>query len=147
MACVCQNQSRHSKRCAMPSSFSHVQLFVIPRTVARQAPLSMGFSGKITGVACHALLQGIFPTQGSNPRFLWLPHCRWILYHWATREALINSRTLIFLPFTFDFPVCFCYSSSIPVARFSALFCFFHSLFGLCLLSSSLHKAASPCSG
>ena len=27
--------------------------------------------GKNTGVGCHALLQGIFPTQGSNPR---LPH-------------------------------------------------------------------------
>ena len=24
--------------------------------------------GKNTGVGCHALLQGIFPTQGSNPR-------------------------------------------------------------------------------
>ena len=34
--------------------------------------------GKNTGVGCHALLQGIFPTQGSNPG---LPHCRWILYH------------------------------------------------------------------
>ena len=33
--------------------------------------------GKNTGVSCHALLQGIFPTQGSNPG---LPHCRWILY-------------------------------------------------------------------
>ena len=28
--------------------------------------------GKNTGVCCHALLQGIFPTQGSNPS---LPHC------------------------------------------------------------------------
>ena len=28
----------------MFSHFSHVQLFVIPWTVARQAPLSMGFS-------------------------------------------------------------------------------------------------------
>ena len=26
----------------------------------------MGFTGKDTGVACHALLQGIFLTQGSN---------------------------------------------------------------------------------
>ena len=26
-----------------------------------------------TGVGCHALLQGIFPTQGSNPGLL---HCR-----------------------------------------------------------------------
>ena len=32
--------------------------------------------GKNTGVGCHALLQGIFPTQGSNPGLL---HCRWIL--------------------------------------------------------------------
>ena len=30
-----------------------------------------------TGEGCHALLQGIFPTQGSNPG---LTHCRWILY-------------------------------------------------------------------
>ena len=29
--------------------------------------------GKNTGVGCHALLQGIFPTQGLNPG---LPHCR-----------------------------------------------------------------------
>ena len=33
--------------------------------------------GKITGVGCHFLLQGIFPTQGSN---LGLLHCRQILY-------------------------------------------------------------------
>ena len=31
-------------------------------------------SGKNTGVGCHALLQGIFLTQGSNPRLLSLPH-------------------------------------------------------------------------
>ena len=30
-----------------------------------------------TGVCCHAPLQGIFPTQWSNPGLL---HCRWILY-------------------------------------------------------------------
>ena len=34
--------------------------------------------GKNTGVGCHALLQGIFPTQGTNPG---LPHYRWIFYH------------------------------------------------------------------
>ena len=32
---------------------------------------------KNTRVDCHALLQGIFPTQGQNPG---LPHCRRILY-------------------------------------------------------------------
>ena len=34
--------------------------------------------GKNTGVGCHALLEEIFPTQGSNPGLL---HCSWILYH------------------------------------------------------------------
>ena len=34
--------------------------------------------GKNIRLVCHALLQGIFPIQGSNPG---LPHCRWILYH------------------------------------------------------------------
>ena len=35
------------------------------------------FPGNSTGVDCHFLLQGIFPTQGSN---LGLPHCRQMLY-------------------------------------------------------------------
>ena len=58
-------------------SFSRVQLNVTPWTVAHQAPLSMGFSGKNTGVSCYFLLQGIFPIQGLNPS---LPHCRQTLY-------------------------------------------------------------------
>ena len=37
--------------------------FVTPRTAARQAPLSMGFSRQDTGVGCHVLLQGLFLTQ------------------------------------------------------------------------------------
>ena len=47
--------------------------------------------GKNTGVGCYALIQGIFPTQGSNPG---LPHCRQILYHlshqgsWSPEWAL-----------------------------------------------------------
>ena len=46
--------------------------------------------GKITVMGCYFLLQGIFPTQGLNPGFL---YCRQILYHlshlnhWATRQA------------------------------------------------------------
>ena len=39
--------------------------------------------GKNTGVGCHAFLQGISPTQGSNPG---LPHCRWILYRLNQQE-------------------------------------------------------------
>ena len=57
-------------------------------TVACQAPLPMRFSGKNTGVGCHALLQGIFLIQCSNLQLLWLLHCRWILYCWGTGEAL-----------------------------------------------------------
>ena len=48
--------------------------------------------GKNTGVGCHFFLQGIFPTQGSNPHLL---HYRWILYCWAIRE--VQSHQLIFL--------------------------------------------------
>ena len=44
--------------------------------------------GKNTGVGCHALLQGIFPTQGSNPGIL---HCRWIFYHLSHRTPLHNE--------------------------------------------------------
>ena len=38
------------------------------------------FSVKNIGVDCHALLQGIFLTQGSNSHLLCLLHCRQILY-------------------------------------------------------------------
>ena len=44
------------------------------------------FPGKSTGVGCHSLLQGIFPTQGSN---LGLLHCRHILYH-LSHQVLSN---------------------------------------------------------
>jgi len=47
-------------------------------------------------VGCHSLLQGIFPTQGSNPGLL---HCRWILYCLSDQERLpgINTSLLIHL--------------------------------------------------
>ena len=41
--------------------------------------------GKNTGVGWHVLLQGIFPTQGSNPG---LPHCRRILYQLSHQGRL-----------------------------------------------------------
>ena len=63
------------------SHFSRVQLFATPWTVARQAPLSVRYSpSRSTGVGCHALLQGIFPTQGSNSSLLHFLHRRRILY-------------------------------------------------------------------
>ena len=50
----------------MLSYFSHIQLCATLGTAAYQAPLSMGFPDKSTGVVCHDFLQGIIPTQGSN---------------------------------------------------------------------------------
>ena len=43
--------------------------------------------GKDTGVGCHALLQGIFPTQGSTPG---LQHCRRIPYCLGHQEGLLD---------------------------------------------------------
>ena len=60
---------------------------VTPWTVARHVLCPWDFLGKNTGVGCCFLLQGIFPTQGSNLCLLCLLHCRRILYHWAIREA------------------------------------------------------------
>ena len=53
-------------------SLSHVRLFATPWTVACQAPSSMEFSRRGYWSGLHFLLQGIFPTQGSNPG---IPHC------------------------------------------------------------------------
>ena len=46
--------------------------------------------GEDTGVGCHALLQGTFPTQGLNSG---LPHCRWTLYclsHQGSKKVMLS---------------------------------------------------------
>ena len=48
---------------------------------------------KNTGVGCHSLLQGIFPTQGLN---LGLLHYRQILYHWATKKAPFKQDIVLY---------------------------------------------------
>ena len=58
----------------MPSRFRGVRLFATPWTVASQAPLSIGLSRQEYWSGLHFLLQGIFPTQGSNPSLLRLMH-------------------------------------------------------------------------
>ena len=45
-------------------------------------------SGHNTGVGSFSLLQGIFPTQGSNPG---LPHCRQILYQLSQTQGVIKK--------------------------------------------------------
>ena len=44
----------------------------------------MNSPGQSTRVGSLSLLQGIFPTQGSNPD---LPHCRWILYQLSHQRS------------------------------------------------------------
>ena len=57
------------------SCFNCVWLFTTLWTVAHQAPLSMGFCRQGYWIlGCYALVQGIFPTQGSNPHLLCLLH-------------------------------------------------------------------------
>ena len=46
--------------------------------------------GKNTGVDCHGFLQGIFPTQGSNPG---LALCRQILYCLSHKGSPIVAQT------------------------------------------------------
>ena len=66
-------------------SLSRVQLFGNPWTIPWNSP------GQNTGVGSLSLLQGIFPTQGSNPG---LPHCRRLLYQLShqPQELSRNSR-------------------------------------------------------
>ena len=68
--CILMNEA-----CAcLLSHFSRVRLFVTLRTVATRLLCSWDSPGQNTAVGCHALLQGIFPTQGSNSCLLGLVH-------------------------------------------------------------------------
>ena len=77
-------------------SLSHVWLFVTPWTIPWNSP------GQNTGVGSLSLLQGIFPTQGSNTG---LRHCRCILYQlshngnqncqWLLRVYGVNAAIFI----------------------------------------------------
>ena len=69
-----------------PMLLCAVRLFATPKTAARQAPLSMGFSRQEYWSGLPCLLQGIFPTQGSNPGLL---HCRWILYQLSSLKVKV----------------------------------------------------------
>ena len=51
-----------------------IRLFSTLWTVARRLLCPWDSPSKNTGVGCHALLHGIFPTQGSNPHLLCLLH-------------------------------------------------------------------------
>ena len=64
-----------------------------PWTVPARLLCPWDFSDKNTGVGCHFLFQGIFPTQGSNSHLL---HCRLLLnipqcIGQATKNSLVRN--------------------------------------------------------
>ena len=62
----------------MLSRFSYVQLFMTLWSVAHRLLCLWDSPGENTGVGCHALLQGIFLTQGTNWGLLCcrqMPYC------------------------------------------------------------------------
>ena len=72
-------------------SLRRVRLFASPCTAVGRS-LPWNFPGKSTGVGCHFLLQGIFPTQGLN---LDLRLVRRHFTDWATREpALLRAASV-----------------------------------------------------
>ena len=81
----CEEQPDVPLSLLLLSRFSHVRLLWPYELQPARLLCPWDSPGKSTIVGCHFLLQGIFPTQGSNPGLL---HCRQILYCWVTREAL-----------------------------------------------------------
>ena len=80
----------------MPSCFSCVQLFATLWTVPSRLLCLWDSPDKNTGVGCHALLQGIFPTQELNLRLLHLSSIRFFIAEpplkVLCRNALGNSE-------------------------------------------------------
>ena len=81
--CVCVCARAHTRARVHAQLLSRVQFFVTPWIVVLQAPLSMGLFKKeywsglqfpTPGDLPNFLLQGIFPTQGSNPHLVRLLH-------------------------------------------------------------------------
>ena len=74
-------------------SLSRVWLFATPWTVAHQAPLSMEFSSKNTGVGSLSLLQGIFLTQELNKGLLQHRQILYSLSHQGSpREEILRCH-------------------------------------------------------
>ena len=53
------------------------------------------FPGKNTGVGCHFLLQGIFPTQGLNPSPLHWQVDSLLLSHQGSRKRSVNGQQIL----------------------------------------------------
>ena len=76
---------------------SGVQLVATQWTVAISLLCPWDSPCKNTGVGCHALLQGIFLTQGSNLSLLHCRWIRWILYHLSHQRSPSMKLRIIFI--------------------------------------------------
>ena len=80
----------------MLSRFSHIWLIAILWTIARQAPLSIGFSRQ----EYWSGLPWPPPRDLPNPWLeLHLPllRCRWILYHWVTEGSMVDYLHALYI--------------------------------------------------
>ena len=100
--------------CVCVCALSHVRLFATTWIVACQLLCPWDFPGMNTEVGCHAILQGIFPTQGLNPWLLCLLHCRRILGCWAIGEAWERSVTKFTPKFISLRQICCSYAKLCP---------------------------------
>ena len=78
---------------SFPTLCDSMDCSLLGSSVHRDSP------GKNTGVGCHALLQRIFPTHGSNPS---LHIAGGFFTIWATRKALYQSWYLLLLSSAFS---------------------------------------------
>ena len=92
--------SQPPDKCAVLTFFSHVRFYVTLLTGAHQLLCPWDSPSKNAGVDCHALLQGIFPTQGSpggghDKDGTWVSCIAGrVLTIWATREAFLINMLL-----------------------------------------------------
>ena len=88
---------RNQRPCTMPLTESESEAAQLcptlrPRGLQPARLLhSWNFLGKSTGVGCHLLLQGIFPTHRLNPG---LPRCRQTLYHLSHQGSPMTLKVL-----------------------------------------------------
>ena len=77
----------HLMHACMVSCFSHVWWLQSYGLWPARLLCPLNSPGKNTGLGCHALLQGIFPTQGLNPRLL----CQ-VLYQLGSSSPHIDAQ-------------------------------------------------------
>ena len=122
----------------------NVRLFAIPWIGAHLASLSVEFSRQEYWIGVFSLLQEIFPTQGSNPHLLLVPHWQvgsLPLNHLGSPSAQVVSPSVVstsqsssFCPPSSHLPTCTCLLP-VPVPTCPLT---------LCDLCSLLHPSGPP---